>query len=109
MMKRTHWIVGLAATGGLVLALWAGVPSAAADEAAASTGAPDAEAPSSVEIPPLDGAKVYAWNCGSCHSERWPKERSDSEWNTIMTHMRVRANLTAGQAEATLRYLKENN
>ena len=57
----------------------------------------------------LDGAKVYAWNCGSCHSERWPKERSDAEWEVIMTHMRVRANMTAAQTEAVLQYLKENN
>ncbi len=57
----------------------------------------------------LDGAKVFAWNCGSCHSERYPKEHSDAEWDLIVTHMRVRANLTGEQARAVLRYLKENN
>lgn len=61
------------------------------------------------KAPELDGAKVYAWSCGSCHSERRPKERTDGEWEVITTHMRVRANLTAAQSAAVLNYLKENN
>ena len=59
--------------------------------------------------PVLDGATVFAWNCGSCHSERYPKEHTDAEWDVIVTHMRVRANLTGEQADAVLHYLKENN
>ncbi|NNE47717.1 MAG: hypothetical protein HKN37_13770 [Rhodothermales bacterium] len=81
----------------------------ATDEAAASTETEVQESSKPSASPALDGAKVYAWSCGTCHSERWPKERSDEEWDVIMTHMRVRANMTAAQTEAVLRYLKENN
>ena len=59
--------------------------------------------------PVLDGAKVFGWYCGSCHSERYPRERTDAEWEVIVTHMRVRSNLTGEQADAVLHYLKENN
>jgi mono/diheme cytochrome c family protein len=57
----------------------------------------------------LDGAKVYAANCGSCHSERYPSERTDKEWSVIVMHMRVRANLTGAEARAVLEYLRANN
>lgn len=109
MQRGRNWIA-LAATACLLLVLAVGVSVAIADdETPASAQSQEAEASSPAERPALDGAKVYAWSCGSCHSERWPKERSDAEWDVIMTHMRVRANLTAAQTEAVLRYLKENN
>lgn len=107
MLKRMNWIA-LAMAGCVLLALGMGVSVAiAGDDAAASM--QEEEAPAATDKPALDGAKVYAWNCGSCHSERWPKERSDAEWEVIMAHMRVRANMTSEQAEAVLRYLQENN
>ncbi len=57
----------------------------------------------------LTGAEVYAANCGKCHSERYPVERTDEEWKLIVSHMRVRAGLTAKEARAVLEYLQENN
>lgn len=109
MLKRQNWIA-LALVGCSLLVMGAGVSVAIADdESATSAKAEKQSSSTTAKKPALDGAKVYAWNCGSCHSERWPKERSDAEWDTIMTHMRVRANMTADQAEAVLRYLKENN
>lgn len=57
----------------------------------------------------LTGAEVYAANCGKCHSERYPTERTDEEWKVIVNHMRVRAGLTAKEAKLVLQYLQENN
>lgn len=57
----------------------------------------------------LTGAEVYAANCGKCHSERYPSERTDEEWKLIVNHMRVRAGLTAKETKAVLEYLQENN
>lgn len=57
----------------------------------------------------LDGAKVFEQNCGRCHLPRQPKERSDRQWKIIMAHMRVRANLTAEEQEAVLKYLQASN
>ena len=58
---------------------------------------------------PLTGAELYAIHCNRCHAERYPVERTAAEWKTILTHMRVRANLPATQAQAILKYLQENS
>lgn len=104
MRHKPSWFASIVA-GALLLSAVSALagsgdeaPGAAGQEPAA-TGSPGS----------LDGATVYAWNCGSCHSERWPKERTDAEWDVIVTHMQVRANLTAEQAEAVLRFLQGSN
>ena len=56
----------------------------------------------------VSGATLYAINCSRCHQERYPTEFNLSQWNTIMIHMRVRANLPAAQAREILKYLQEN-
>ncbi len=108
MKEQRNWVLGITIAALVVLA--GGVAMATADnEARTSEMTEEADTGDGVTEPALDGAKVYAWNCGSCHSERWPKERNDADWKMIMTHMRVRANLTADQTAAVLSYLQENN
>lgn len=58
---------------------------------------------------PLTGAELYAIHCNRCHAERYPVERTAAEWKTILTHMRVRANLPAAPAQTILKYLQENS
>lgn len=55
----------------------------------------------------LTGAELYAINCNRCHPERYPTEFTAGQWSTLMTHMRVRANLPAKQAKEILKYMKE--
>jgi len=57
----------------------------------------------------LDGAKVFRNNCNRCHNYRYPNERSDTQWEIIVTHMRVRAQLTEEEAMAVLEFLKKAN
>ena len=57
----------------------------------------------------LDGERLYAINCSRCHSERYPTERTDAQWKTLIMHMQVRANLPPEQARKILKYMKENN
>ena len=57
----------------------------------------------------LDGAKVYRDNCGKCHSERSPMEKTDNEWRVVITQMRVIAGLSARESRAVLKFLQENN
>ena len=57
----------------------------------------------------LDGEQLYAINCSRCHTERYPTERTDAQWKTILMHMQVRANLPPEQARKILKYMKENN
>jgi mono/diheme cytochrome c family protein len=53
-----------------------------------------------------EGSKLWPQTCGTCHKARPGSERSPAEWDTVMMHMRVVANLPARHAEAILAYLK---
>jgi len=55
------------------------------------------------------GAAVYGNMCGRCHNPRSPLERDDRDWVTIITHMRVRGNLTGGQVRSVLAFLQATN
>jgi mono/diheme cytochrome c family protein len=57
----------------------------------------------------LTGAELYQINCNRCHAERYPTEWTSAQWKTLMTHMRVRANLPAAQAREILKYLQEDS
>lgn len=103
---KTSIVILIAGCALAALALFQ--PLVAADEAAAGKSDQNTEAAEDSK-PVLDGAKVFGWYCGACHSERYPRERTDAEWEVIVTHMRVRSNLTGEQADAVLHYLKENN
>lgn len=56
-----------------------------------------------------DGARAWAQNCMRCHNVRDPQERSDREWEIIVHHMRVRANLTAVEHRLIVEFLKAAN
>lgn len=65
--------------------------------------------PAKKEKQKLTGAELYAIHCNRCHPERYPTERTDAQWKTIMMHMQVRAQLPGKDAKAILKYLQENN
>ena len=52
------------------------------------------------------GAQLWAQNCGHCHNIRSPNSYSDAQWDVVMLHMRVRANLTADEHTKILAFLK---
>jgi hypothetical protein len=57
----------------------------------------------------LTGAELYAIHCNRCHPERYAPERTEVQWKTILTHMRVRANVPAEQARSILKFLQEDS
>ena len=57
----------------------------------------------------VTGADLYAIHCNRCHPERYATERTASQWKTLMSHMRIRANLPAEQAKAILKFLQEDS
>ncbi len=57
----------------------------------------------------LTGAELYSMHCNRCHPERYPTERTSAQWNTILLHMQIRANLPGSQARMILKYLQENS
>jgi len=57
----------------------------------------------------LRGAKLWGVYCGLCHKARAGGEFNRLEWDTLMLHMRVRANLPAADAEAIRVYLRSSH
>jgi mono/diheme cytochrome c family protein len=57
----------------------------------------------------LTGADLYAINCNRCHPDRFPVEWKSAQGETIIVHMRVRANIPAVQARLILKYLQEES
>ena len=63
-------------------------------------------AASASQPPGAAGAQLWAQNCGHCHNIRSPSSYSDSQWEVVALHMRVRANLTANEHRQILAFLK---
>lgn len=55
------------------------------------------------------GAKLWADNCSRCHYVRPPGSYSDSQWETVVHHMRLRAHLTGPEQRAITAFLKASN
>lgn len=55
------------------------------------------------------GAEIYGYSCGRCHNARSAVERTDRSWETIVDHMRVRANLTGQEARAVTAFMRALN
>jgi hypothetical protein len=110
MTKRSIWMTAaalvLAAGGGLAIVgcTTGGQPAVSATGAAPGMLAADEEAPLESA-----GARLWAENCIRCHNMRTPDSLSDRQWEVVMQHMRVRANLTAREQEQILRFLRAAN
>ena len=61
------------------------------------------------DVPRTGGALLWSQNCARCHNLRNPSERNDREWEVIVHHMRVRANLTAEEHRLILAFLQSAN
>ncbi len=58
---------------------------------------------------PMAGAIVWQQTCQQCHEFRSPADYDDQQWETLVEHMRTRANLPAEDAEAILAFLQSGN
>jgi hypothetical protein len=87
-------IVGISTYNLLSPAVYAGPGTTAPEKPVAKSG--------------LTGEELYAIHCNRCHTERYGPEFTAGQWKTIMIHMRVRANLTANDANEILKYLQDN-
>jgi len=95
--------------------MWAGLASglAAAAFLAGCNSSPSADAASSQPSfalfgPPPDrtGQQLWADTCARCHNMRPPNSFSHAQWEVIVQHMRLRANLTGEEQKKITEFLK---
>ena len=55
------------------------------------------------------GSELWSENCTRRHNARPPDQYSDAQWDVIVHHMRLRANLTGGEARTIAEFLKSAN
>ena len=57
----------------------------------------------------LSGQELWSMNCQRCHNMRSPVMYNNAQWDVIVHHMRVRANLTGADARAIADSLKSGS
>ena len=57
----------------------------------------------------LSGQQLWSMNCQRCHNMRSPIMYSNAQWDVIVHHMRVRANITGADARAIADFLKSGS
>lgn len=59
--------------------------------------------------PKKSGVELWSDNCARCHNMRPPNEFSAAQWETIVHHMRLRANLTGEEAREITQFLQASH
>src|SRR5262249_26265398 len=54
----------------------------------------------------LGGEELWSNNCLRCHNIRPPTMYNDAQWDVILHHMRLRANITGQEQRAIVEFLK---
>ena len=54
----------------------------------------------------LSGEELWSNNCLRCHNIRPPTMYNDAQWDVILHHMRLRANITGQEQRAIVEFLK---
>ena len=52
------------------------------------------------------GAQLWAENCNRCHNYRPPTSFSDTQWEAVVMHMRLRADLTGEERRKITEFMK---
>lgn len=54
----------------------------------------------------LSGEELWSNNCLRCHNIRPPTMYNNAQWDVIVHHMRIRANITGQEQRAIVEFLK---
>ena len=104
--KLTWFLVAMSSIGLASLALGIAGCSTAAPPKGGTADESGKPAVAAAKPARTGGAELWSRNCGHCHNIRSPSSYSDAQWEVVMLHMRVRANLTADEHKEILAFLK---
>ena len=55
------------------------------------------------------GAQLWAENCSRCHNIRPPQSYSDAQWQAVVMHMRLRADLSGPEQRKITEFLQASH
>lgn len=55
------------------------------------------------------GAQLWGENCNRCHNYRPPQSFSDTQWEAVVMHMRLRADLTGEERRKITEFMKASH
>jgi len=90
----------------LLLCAIAGCNLLAGPKADQTTTNQSASAVSSDSYMGLSGQELWSNNCLRCHNIRPPTMYGEAQWDVIVHHMRLRANITGQEQRAIVEFLK---
>jgi hypothetical protein len=70
---------------------------------------PAGENAQTAAVPEKGGAQLWSENCSRCHNLRPPQSYSNAQWEAVVHHMRIRANLTGEEARSITTFLQSSN
>lgn len=100
-LNRTH-----AAALVLLIFVTTGWTLLAGPEKSRKTTAESSSAVTSDSAMTLSGEELWSNNCLRCHNIRPPTMYNNAQWDVIVHHMRVRANITGQEQRAIVEFLK---
>ncbi|HEY0455656.1 MAG TPA: cytochrome c [Verrucomicrobiae bacterium] len=96
----------LSLASGLLLLAVVGCSTPAAKNAGGTATAAQPDGKKTAALASHSGATLWAQACAHCHNIRSPDSYSNTQWDVILLHMRVRANLTPEEHRQILAFLK---
>ena len=106
MKQKITWLLAAMSSIGLAIFTLLIIGCSTVNPKGGEAVTPDKSSVASASPAQNGGAEVWAQNCGHCHNIRSPGSYSDAQWEVVMLHMRVRANLTADEHKKILAFLK---
>jgi hypothetical protein len=88
-----------------VMCVWGGWNTFAGPKTDQTT-TPSSSAVSNDSYMGLGGEELWSNNCLRCHNIRPPTMYSNAQWDVIVHHMRLRANITGQEQRAIVEFLK---
>jgi hypothetical protein len=95
----------LAAVGTLLGCHAAGKPASTSQPQPAAAAPPPAQTPQGW-AGTMGHAELWTQTCNRCHYAWSPDQLSPAQWEVVMHHMRLRANLTGDEQKAILEFLQ---
>ncbi|MDB5172145.1 MAG: cytochrome c, class [Phycisphaerales bacterium] len=102
-LRAGHWVIA-------IITLATSLTMIGCDTAGKEEGPATRPALAGIFTPPAKtGSQLWAENCTRCHYSRPPTQYSAQQWDVIVTHMRLRADLTGQETREITKFLQGSN